>query len=305
MSRHILIFYFLALSIIIKAQNFQVIYSASDSAIEAGNYTLAVQLLQGTIAHGENSFDKETAMYNICCVYALEGRTDSAFLCIEKYLAFKDRMDIFYDPDFFNLITDKRWAQLFDRLSKTYFTDHPGYNKKKVYQLSIMQIRDQAWYKAVKVAEKKYGKTSVEAKNIWKKKDYLNQLNIDLLYQMSPNGEFPDSKEIGYDKFETLFLIIQHADLKTQEKFLPEIKKLSERNELSKESFALLSDRVLVREGKMQLFGTQVKTDSTGKSIVCPILNEMNVNTRRKEYGMSTLEDYLIHFNISYHLPEK
>ena len=70
------------------------------------------------------------------------------------------------------------------------------------------------------------------------------------------------------------------------------------------EELALLEDRILVTQGKNQIFGTQVKCDSTGfKCFVYPIEDERNVENRRKTLGMRTLVEYLNSYGIKYKLP--
>lgn len=61
---------------------------------------------------------------------------------------------------------------------------------------------------------------------------------------------------------------------------------------MSGQSYALLLDRVLVAEGKRQVYGTQAKLK--GKEFVPdPIEDEANVDKRRAEVGLPPLSEYL------------
>jgi hypothetical protein len=53
-----------------------------------------------------------------------------------------------------------------------------------------------------------------------------------------------------------------------------------------------LTDRVLVGEGKKQLYGTQLSTKD-GKLTPQPIEDETNVDVRRKEAGLQPLAEYI------------
>ncbi|MBI3502966.1 MAG: hypothetical protein HY063_14340 [Bacteroidetes bacterium] len=106
--------------------------------------------------------------------------------------------------------------------------------------------------------------------------------------------------EVGANGNTALFLVIQHADLKTQEKYLPVMKEAVKNKKARASSLALLIDRVEMRNNRPQIYGSQVQGNS-----FYTILDEKNVNKRRAEVGLEPLEDYAKHFGIEYKLPEK
>lgn len=101
----------------------------------------------------------------------------------------------------------------------------------------------------------------------------------------------------------TLFLVIQHSDLTTQEKYLPMMQKSVEEGESRPGDLALLQDRVLMRQGKKQLYGSQVIFNEKGEQEFYPIEDEENVNIRRASVGLQPLEDYAKYFGIDYKPP--
>ena len=103
---------------------------------------------------------------------------------------------------------------------------------------------------------------------------------------------WPGPGLVGRDGTEAAFLLVQHANLAFQKEMLPLIEKAYKRGELSGQSYALLLDRVLVGEGKRQVYGTQAKLK--GKEFVPdPIEDEANVDKRRAEVGLPPLSEYL------------
>ena len=70
------------------------------------------------------------------------------------------------------------------------------------------------------------------------------------------------------------------------------------------EHLALLEDRVLIKQGKPQIYGSQVKTNAAGKNEFYPILDEKNVNARRASAGLEPLEKYARYFDIIYEIPK-
>jgi len=59
-------------------------------------------------------------------------------------------------------------------------------------------------------------------------------------------------------------------------------------------------------KGEMQIYGTQLFLDSvSGKYILSPIEDSINVNKRRKKVGLPTVEEYLEFVNSSFNEPIK
>jgi hypothetical protein len=98
--------------------------------------------------------------------------------------------------------------------------------------------------------------------------------------------------------------VIQHADLKTQEKYLPIIKEAVKNGKASGANLALLVDRIEMRNGRPQIYGSQI-TMKDGISVIYQIADEINVNKRRADVGLQPLEDYVRRWNIDYKLPTK
>jgi hypothetical protein len=77
---------------------------------------------------------------------------------------------------------------------------------------------------------------------------------------------------------------------------LPLVEKAYKSGSLAGQSYALLLDRVLVREGKPQMYGTQAKPFeewNDGQAAAMPIEDEANVDKRRAVVGLPPLSEYL------------
>lgn len=105
---------------------------------------------------------------------------------------------------------------------------------------------------------------------------------------------FPTPKLVGRDGVEAAFLLIQHADLAFQKQMLPHVRDSFRSGNLSGQSYALLLDRVLVGEGKPQVYGTQAKPFDKGKEPRLELIeDEVNVDKRRAEVGLPPLSEYV------------
>ncbi|MDQ3181044.1 MAG: hypothetical protein M3Q33_11045 [Acidobacteriota bacterium] len=83
---------------------------------------------------------------------------------------------------------------------------------------------------------------------------------------------------------------------------MPFIKRAAKRGELPMQDYALLFDRVLVSDGKPQIYGTQAKLEN-GRIIFFLINDAAKVDKRRKKIGLPPLAEYLKELEEIYRLP--
>jgi hypothetical protein len=129
--------------------------------------------------------------------------------------------------------------------------------------------------------------------------DSCNQVQVKAL--IAKYGWLGKSAIGNYNQ--VLFLVIQHADLETQEKYFPLLQESADKGESSKIDAAMMQDRILMRQGKKQIYGSQVVLNKTGGQEFYPIEDEKNVNLRRQKIGMQPIEEYAKYFGIEYKLP--
>lgn len=104
---------------------------------------------------------------------------------------------------------------------------------------------------------------------------------------------WPTYSLVGKDGANAAWLLVQHADLspRFQRRCLDLMARVP-RDEVSRKDVAYLTDRVLLAEGKKQVYGTQF-TLANGKCEPRPIENAADVDERRKDVGLRPLAEYL------------
>ena len=97
-----------------------------------------------------------------------------------------------------------------------------------------------------------------------------------------------------------IWIVIDHSDLSYQSKYLSLVKEKAEKGVLDKADYAILNDRVLMEEGKPQIYGTQIKMAATivddeiaMRFFLWPVDNPATLDSLRNTVGLSTIEDYL------------
>ncbi|NGX45499.1 MAG: hypothetical protein K940chlam2_00654 [Chlamydiae bacterium] len=94
---------------------------------------------------------------------------------------------------------------------------------------------------------------------------------------------------IGEEGAHALWLLVQHSpDVEFQTRCLPLLQQAAEKGQALLKDYAFLQDRVLVRRGEAQIYGTQTAIVE-GRVVFFPIQDEEDVEVRRFEVGLNTL----------------
>lgn len=124
--------------------------------------------------------------------------------------------------------------------------------------------------------------------------DKMDSENQQFVFNLLDNSGWPS--ELSDSANNAIFLVIDHAELDAQKKYYHFIEEQANKGKVEKSSLATLHDRILMRENKKQVYGTQTKAATVDGEIICwiwPIENAENVDKRRAEVGLSPIADYL------------
>ena len=141
--------------------------------------------------------------------------------------------------------------------------------------------------------------------NPWKKIFENDSITLTKVIKVLDSRGWLGSDIIGNLGNRTLFLAIQHSDLKTQEKYLPLMREAVQKGNASPSNFAYLVDRVALGQGKKQLYGSQLVRDLvTGEHYISPLDDPDNVDMRRTELGLGKLQDYVSPLGMTWNIEE-
>jgi len=160
-------------------------------------------------------------------------------------------------------------------------------------ELEQMGAEDQTLRLLLPTVTERFGRGSDEHTFIWSLIHRQDTICEKRLTQILDQYGWLGKSRVGAKANQSIWLIIQHAELETQEKYLPLLRASVENGESEGWHLAYLEDRVLMRNGKNQLYGTQSKwDDSAQKNRIHTIDDVKNVNKRRKKLGLDPVEDY-------------
>jgi hypothetical protein len=136
----------------------------------------------------------------------------------------------------------------------------------------------------------------------------IDQDNITRMRELLKQYGWPGPELIGNDGTLAAWLLVQHSDLDLQSLALPFVHDAFLAKKLPGACYALLQDRVLVGNGKPQVYGSQAKPFNEWKNhtpALEPIDDEANVDKRRAEVGLGPLAEYIQSLKSTYFPNEK
>lgn len=246
--------------------------------------------------------------YNAACSWALASKPDSAFIQLFKITekgVYTNYSHITTDSDLNSLHNDKRWSKVIALVKANKDKEEANFDKPLVAILDTIYQEDQKYRQQINGIDEKYGWESNEMKALWKIIEEKDSMNLIKIKKILDERGWLGPDIIGNQGNSTLFLVIQHADFETQEKYLPMMREAVSKGNASASSLALLVDRVALRKGEKQIYGSQVSRDQeSGEFYVLPLIDPDNVDQRRAEVGLGNIQEYISNWGMTWNVEE-
>jgi hypothetical protein len=284
---------------------YKLFVSKADSFYQVKDYKNSAQEYQ-------NAFDSNDGKafpndrYNAACSFALSGNVEKAFYhlfysAVNPNIKYSNYHHITNDPDLNSLHHNVLWEKLLNEVRLNKEELEKDLDKPLASILEAIYQDDQTYRQQVGEVEKKYGRESDEMKAHWKLISEKDSVNLIKVKKILDERGWLGPKIIGNEGNSTLFLVIQHADLETQEKYLPMMREAVSKGNAKASSLALLEDRVALRKGQKQIYGSQIGRDQeTGEYYVLPLIDPDNVDQRRAKVGLGTIQDYISNWGMTW-----
>jgi hypothetical protein len=164
-------------------------------------------------------------------------------------------------------------------------------------RLDSIQRDDQKYRLMVDSLAKQHGFESDQVQRLWSKMAAVDSVNLIKVKAILDRHGWLGAQEVGQQGNLTLFLVIQHADSATQVQYLPVMREAVKKGKAEPSQLALLEDRVALKQGRKQIYGSQIIRDpQTGKFSVQPLEDPDNVDKRRAAVGLPPLAEYVKHW---------
>ncbi len=242
--------------------------------------------------------------YNAACSYALAGVPDSAFIQLFKIanndFALVDHLK--QDSDLVSLHSNEKWEEVVELILANKKEAEKNYDWELIPVLDSVYETDQRFRKKISSVADEFGYDSPEMRKLYDTINKIDSINEKLVTGLLDERGWMGKDILGYKGNSALFLTIQHADIDVQEKYIPMLREAVNNGNARGDQLALMEDRVALRQGKRQIYGSQIGSDEDGNYFVSPMIDPENVNERRAEVGLGPIEDYCNHFNFTWDL---
>jgi hypothetical protein len=276
------------------------LYAAKEYEKSASKYIEAFDCFDGK-AYPEDRI-------KAACAYAMAGNNEESFyhlfyLAESKGIKYRNVELIETTPDLNSLHSDSQW----DKLVALVRANKAAYEKDLdwdlVAVLDTIYESDQSIRRKLGAIEQKFGFNSKEYSEAAQKMIKIDSLNTIKVTKILDERGWLGPKIVGSKGNTALFLVIQHSPLATQEKYIPMLREAVKRGDARGSNLALMEDRVALGQGKRQIYGSQLRQNNeTGELFVQPIIDPENVNERRAQVGLGTIEEYVKRFGLVWDL---
>lgn len=281
-------------------QKYEDLIKKADSCYGAKNFILSTSYFEKAI---KSKPESKKNFYNAACAASLANDKKNSLKWLEIAVenGFDNLNHIKTDSDLENIRKEKKYNKIIVELQKKTELIEANYDKPLQKELLDIFKDDQEIRNQYVSAQKKYGYQGKEIDSLGKIMMLKDSLNLIKIVKILDEKGWVGKDKVGAQANQTLFLVIQHSDLKIQQKYLPMMKEAVKKGNANSSSLALLEDRIALREGKKQIYGSQIGTNpTTKKQYVLPLEDPDNVDKRRTEVGLGTLADYVKNWNITW-----
>ncbi|SDC13090.1 DUF6624 domain-containing protein [Niabella drilacis] len=181
----------------------------------------------------------------------------------------------------------------------SYNFDPNKVNKELAHKMDSLYQEDQKYRSDwIRLRQEGASKEQLDSiKSIVRMKD---SSNVIFATQLLDKYGWLGPQNVGLQGTQALFLIIQHANLETQKKYYPIILQAEKEGNILSSNVAIMEDRIAVREGREQTYGSQGYYDSEKKkTFIYPLLDFENLDKLRKSRGLEPMKEYIKDWDVS------
>lgn len=246
--------------------------------------------------------------YNAACSWAMAGKPDSSFFNLFRLAekpSYTALSRIKIDPDLEGLHSDKRWPELLKKIKSNKDLAEADLNRPVIAILDSIYELDQKGRFVVDQLMKEHGNDSKEVQAYWKNISKQDSFNLITVSKLIDQYGWLGPQEIGRQGNSTLFLVIQHAPQEMQEKYIPLLREAVANKKAYASDLALMEDRLALRQGRKQIYGSQIGQGTNGTAFfIYPLEDPDHVDERRKSVGLVPLQDYVNNWNIIWNVEQ-
>lgn len=303
MRSFLTLFLSFTLCTVLTAQSYSTNDPAYIEAVQAGEAALKGESYDECLEYYRTAFEiKQTSFLSTlraaaCAHSAKQTKLRDQYLDHAFELSPDGSTEVFRDYDEFRYLDGTAFADL---IEERFMAAFPNYDAELAAKLAEVGETDQAQRRHMREVSEKYGWESPQMDSLWTLQNYSDSVNTVYITQLIDKMGYPGKSVVG-DEASTAFMVIQHADLEVQEKYLPVLREAADAGEMRWSSLALLIDRIEMRNERPQIYGSQVRRDpETGEHYFAEIKDPHNIDQIRAEVGLGPIQQYADNWDFTF-----
>jgi tetratricopeptide (TPR) repeat protein len=291
----------LSVSVYTHAQEATATIAGAQALVQKKSYAESVSVFQQVFAKKTGN---RLEYYDAACAAALAGQHQLALrwlnLAVDK--DWRDIQHLKTDTDLKSLHKHPEWKRVVHKLQTKLAILEKNYDHALKAELEAIFTADQQQRLRLAELEKQYGADSEQMKAVWDDIERQDAVNLKRVTGILDTKGWLGPDQVGEKASMTLWLVIQHADVKEWEKYLPGMRKAVQEKKASASHLASLEDRYLAHGlGKKQIYGTQFQTVN-GVTRLMPVEDPDHLDERRAAVGLSPIAEYYQLFGLTWDL---
>ncbi len=228
--------------------------------------------------------------------WALAEYPDSAFYHLERVVVYGRYSDYDYiskDSRLVSLHKDERWQALLECVSKNKAEVDAKLDKPLVAVLDSIQNSINQNLDLINILGQKHGYFSQAYQDHLQLIQKNVPLNITIIQKILDSRGWPDEELIGLQGSQTIALVLEQADVETNEKYLPLLREAVKKRKQNPRILEGLEDNYSLKKTGRQIYGSIFGFDpSTRQNFIAPLEDPDNVDKRRAELGLVPLAKF-------------
>lgn len=269
----------------------------ADSLFMAGEFEASSKVFGEALQM--TGFVQPQHRYNGACAAAMANDPETAFSRLYNKLSEEKDWYSDYisnDEDLISLHEDSRWQVLLDSLNIRKRRIEANFDKPLRRKLQMIEKTDQEVRLIYLSAHNRQPHDSIAEAEALREMQRVDKINQEQICKILDTRGLVGKDKVG-DAIGTFWMVIQHAGVDIQKKYLSLFQEAANKGDISKEGIAMMEDRINMFEGRPQKYGSQIVEDEQGQQVIYQLLDASKVDEWRSEMGMEPLDDYLKKMN--------
>jgi len=128
--------------------------------------------------------------------------------------------------------------------------------------------------------------------------------HLEIVLSIGAQCGMPNLTVVNETQMAAIWMTINQSSYQFRKAFLPNLVMAVENGDIKERNIATIKDKIMMDEGKPQIYGTQVYRDELGEWKLYGIEDPEYVDRRRKDIGFGPLQDYLNQYNLTFEVEQ-